>query len=132
MSTITFTGNLATDPEVVRVPSGREVTRLRIIENRRRLNRETGQWENAEPNVYRVQAWDSLGTNAAASLSVGMSVDVVGHVVTDRWPDKDTGQERTGQTVVADRLAPSLKWQTAQVTKAPKAGPGEGGGDVQG
>lgn len=124
MATIIFTGKL--------LPRGREVTRLRVIENRRRLNRETGQWENAEPNVYRVQARGSLGTNAAASLRMGMSVDVVGHVVTDRWPDKDTGQERTGQTIVADKLSPDLKWQTAQVAKAPKAGPGEGEGDSQG
>ncbi|WP_346008620.1 single-stranded DNA-binding protein [Janibacter terrae] len=123
MATTTFTGNLAADPEVVRIPSGREVTRLRIIENRRRLDRESGTWEDAEPNVYRVQAWGALGTNAAASLGQGMSVDVVGHVVTDRWPDKDTGQERTGQTVVADSLAPSLKWQRAQVTKAQKQSP---------
>lgn len=123
MATVTFTGNLAADPEVVRVHSGREVTRMRIIENRRRLNRETGQWEDAEPNVWRVQAWDGLGANAAASLSTGMSVDVVGHVVTDRWPDKETGHERTGQTVVADKIGPSLTWQRAQVTKAPKASP---------
>lgn len=120
MGTITVTGNLAADPEVVRVHSGREVTRLRIIENRRRLNTDTGEWEDAEPNVYRVQAWDGLGANAAASLTKGAALDVVGHIVTDRWTDKDTGESRTAQTVVADALGPSLKWQRAEVTKAPK------------
>lgn len=122
MSTITITGNLAADPEVVRIPSGREVTRMRVIENRRRLNADTGEWEDGEPNAFNVQAWDSLGANAAASLTKGATVDIVGHIVTDGWTDKDTGESRTGQTVVAETLAPSLKWQRAEVTKAPKRG----------
>lgn len=118
MATITFTGNLAADPEVVQIHGGRSVTRMRVIENRRRLNNDTGEWEDSEPNAFRVQAWDSLGRNAAESLTKGTAVDVVGHVVTDRWTDKESGQDRTTQTVVAESLAPSLKWQTAQVEKA--------------
>lgn len=127
MATITFTGNLAADPEVVSVPSGRQVTRLRVIENRRRQNPDTGEWEDAEPNAYRVQAWGGLGENAGQSLRKGVAVDVVGHIVTDRWSDKETGESRTSQVVVADRLAPSLEWQVAEVTKAPKKDPGAPG-----
>lgn len=124
MASITFTGNLAADPEVVRTHSGREVARLRVIENRRRLNPDTKKWEDAEPNTYRVQAWDALGRNVAESLRLGMTVDVVGHVVTDRWVDKESGESRTGQTIVADTIGPSLKWQLAEVTKAPRKSPG--------
>lgn len=127
MATITFTGDLAADPEVVWVPGGRQVTRLHVIESRRRQNPDTGEWEDAEPNTYRVQARANLGENAGKSLRQGMTVDVVGHIVTDRWSDKETGETRTSQVVVADSLAPSLKWQLAEVAKAPKKDPGAPG-----
>ena len=122
MSTITITGNLAADPEVVRIPSGREVTRMRVIENRRRLNADTGEWEDAEPNAFNVQAWDSLGANAAASLTKGATVDIVGHIVTDRWTDKDTGESRTGhQGAQAGRELIPTVW--AKELPSPTHGP---------
>lgn len=120
MAHIEFTGNLADEPEIRFTSNGRQVTRLRVIENRRRQDPETGQWEDAEPNVFRVQAWRSLGENAGESLHTGHTVTVTGHIVTDRWTDKETGRDRTAQVVVADRIGPDLRWQTVQVEKAPK------------
>lgn len=42
MTSITFTGNLAGDVESRFTPSGRQVARFTVIENRRRKNDETG------------------------------------------------------------------------------------------
>lgn len=127
MANIDFTGNLAADPEIRFTPSGRQVTRLRVIENRRRKNPETGQWEDAEPNAFRVQAWRELGENAAESLRKGQSVNVKGRIVTDRWTDKETGEDRTAQVVVAESIGPDLKWQTVEVAKAPTKSAGAPG-----
>ncbi|WP_068255589.1 single-stranded DNA-binding protein [Janibacter corallicola] len=127
MADIAFTGNLAADPEVRTMPSGRQVTRLRVMDRNRRQNRETGEWEDAEPNVFRVQVWGILGKNVAASLRKGQSVNVTGRIKTDRWTDKDTRTEHTSQFVLADHVGPDLKWQTATVTKAPKKSPGAAG-----
>lgn len=127
MAGIDFTGNLAKDPESHVTHRGRQVTRLRVIENRRQQNPDTGEWEDAEPNVFRVQALDALAVNAAESLRTGTTVTVKGHVVTDRWHDKDTGEDRTAQVVIADSLGVDLRWQQAEVTKAPRMSPGAPG-----
>lgn len=127
MAHIDFTGNLARDPESHVNHRGRQITRLRVIENRRRQSPDTGEWEDAEPNVFRVQAHDALAVNAAESLHTGTTITVKGHVVTDRWPDKETGEERTAQVIVADSLGVDLRWQRTEVTKAPSRSPGAPG-----
>lgn len=120
MSTLTFAGNLATDPETRFTPSGRQVVRLMVIENRRRRNQDGTSWEDAEPNVYYVQAWAGLAENVAESCSKGDRVTVTGSVITDRWTDKDSGEQRTSQHVKADEIGFSLRYHTVQATKAPR------------
>lgn len=127
MADIDFTGNLADEPEIRFTPNGRQVTRLRVIENRRRQNPDTGKWEDAEPNAFNVHVWRSLGENTGESLHKGQSVFVKGYIVTDRWPDKETGESRTAQVVVAERIGPDLKWQTVEVAKAPTKSAGAPG-----
>jgi len=116
MSHITFTGNLADDPELIYTRTGRPVVRLVVIENRR-VRKDDG-YEDGEPNVFRVEAWSHLAENAAASLKKGSRVHVEGHIVTDRWTDKKTGDPRTGQHVVASELSHSLRFHTVTATKA--------------
>lgn len=120
MSTITFAGNLAADPELRFTPSGRAVTRFTVIENRRRT--ENGQgWEDAEPNVYRVPVWDSFAENVVESCGKGGRVHVTGSIVTDRWTDKETCEDRTAQHVKADEVAFSLRYHTVRTTKATRS-----------
>lgn len=121
MATITITGDLADDPETIQIHGGQQVTRLRVVETQRRQNPETGEWEDAEPNVYRVQARGRLSDRIAQSTSRGSSVDIVGHIVTDAWTDKETGQKQTAQVVVADEIGPSLKSHPEQVADAPQS-----------
>ncbi|MFT8395939.1 single-stranded DNA-binding protein [Propionibacterium sp.] len=117
MSTITFAGNLAADPELRFTPSGRAVARLTVIENRRRRG-EDGQWQDAEPNVFRVQVWGSAAQNVAESVGKGDRVHVTGSVATDRWQDKESQEDRTAQYVKADEVSVSLRYHIAHATKA--------------
>lgn len=118
MTSITFTGNLAADPELRYTPSGRCVARFTVIENRRRRTEDGKGWEDAEPNAYRVQVWGSYAENIVESCSKGDRVLVDGSVVTDRWVDKDTREDRTAQHVKADEVGFSLRYHTLRATKA--------------
>lgn len=121
MSSITFAGNLAADPELRFTPSGRAVARLTVIENRRRRTEDGQGWEDAEPNVFRVQVWGSFAENVVESCAKGDRVHVTGSIVTDRWMDKETREDRTAQHVKADEVAFSLRYHTVRATKATKS-----------
>ena len=121
MSTITFAGNLAADPELRFTPSGRGVARFTVIENRRRRTEDGQGWEDAEPNVFRVQAWGSFAENVVESCGKGDRVHVTGSIVTDRWSDKETREDRTAQHVKADEVSFSLRYHTVRATKATRS-----------
>ena len=121
MSTITCAGNLAEDPEGRVTPIGLQVVRLTVIENRRRKTEDGKGWEATETNVYRVQAWGGYAENIAESCSRGDRVLVSGNIRTDRWSDKDSGDSRTAQHVVADEVGFSLKFHTVRASKATHA-----------
>jgi single-strand DNA-binding protein len=123
MATISFSGNLAADPELRHTQNGKPVARFTVIENRRR--RMDNGWEDAEPNVFRVEVWAELAENVAESLHKGERAHVSGRIVTDRWDDKDRGAPRTAQLVVADEVSVSLRFHTAKATKATKSAPAE-------
>lgn len=115
MATISFAGNLAADPELRYTQSGKPVAHFTVIENRRR--RTANGWEDAEPNVFRVEVWDQQAENVAASLHKGERAHVEGRIVTDRWDDKDSGAPRTAQHVAAEEVSFSLRFHTVQATK---------------
>lgn len=115
MTFISFTGNLAADPELRHTQTGKAVARFTVIENRRR--RTADGWEDAEPNVFRVEVWNQQAENVAASLHKGDRAHVDGRIVTDRWDDKETGAPRTAQHVDADEVSFSLRFHTVTATK---------------
>ena len=121
MSSITFAGNLAADPELRFTPSGRAVARFTVIENRRRRTEDGQGWEDAEPNVFRVQVWGSFAENVVESCGKGDRVHVTGSIVTDRWMDKETREDRTAQHVKADEVSFSLRYHTVRATKATRS-----------
>ena len=116
MATISFSGNLAADPELRYTQNGKPVAHFTVIENRRR--RTANGWEDAEPNAFRVEVWDDQAENVAASLHKGERAHVEGRIVTDRWDHKDSGAPRTAQHVVADEVSFSLRFHTVKATKA--------------
>ena len=101
-TTVTFEGNLAADPELRYTASGKQVVEFTVLVNERRLNTDTGEWEDGEPTRHRVKAFKQLGENIAESLRKGDRVFVHGTITTEVWTDKDTGDKRTAQKVLAD------------------------------
>jgi len=121
MTSINFAGNLAADPELRFTPTGRAVARFTVMENRRRRTEDGQGWEDAEPNVYRVQVWGSFAENVVESCGKGDRVVILGSIVTDRWVDKETGEDRTAQHVKADEVVFSLRYHTVRATKATRS-----------
>ena len=72
---VILTGNLTRDPEMKALPSGTSVCSLRIANNTRRKNNETGSWEDV-PNYFDVTVWGQQGENCKQYLSKGRAVAV--------------------------------------------------------
>jgi single-strand DNA-binding protein len=121
MSSITFAGNLTADPELRFTLNGRAVARFTVIENRRRRTEDGQGWEDAEPNAFRVQVWGSFAENVVESCGKGDRVHVTGSIVTDRWMDKETREDRTAQHVKADEVSFSLRYHTVRATKTTRS-----------
>ena len=64
-----------------------------------------------------IGAFKTLAENIAESLGKGDRVFVHGTVTTEAWTDKQTGEKRTAQRVLAEIVGPSLRWATARITK---------------
>ena len=65
----------------------------------------------------RCSAWRDQAEHAAESLTKGMRVVVVGKLKARSYQDKE-GNNRTAWELEADEIAPSLRYATANVTKA--------------
>jgi single-strand DNA-binding protein len=49
--------------------------------------------------------------------NVGDRVSVHGSVTTEAWTDKQIGDKRTAQRVLAEIVGPSLRWAITRITK---------------
>jgi single-strand DNA-binding protein len=119
-TTVTFEGNLADYPQTRFTQSGKQITELTVLVNQRRQNGE-GEWVEAEPTRHVVRAFRTIAENMAESLAKGDRVFVHGTVTTEAWTDKQSGEKRTAQRVLAEMVGPSLRWATARITKTTRS-----------
>lgn len=127
MTTITITGRATADPELRFSQSGQAVANLNVAVNHRRFNKQTSEWEDDGADFYAVAAWRQLAENVAESITKGTEVIVVGTLKSRSYDDRD-GNKRTVWEITADHIGPSLRYATAQVTRASSSG---GGGAQQ-
>jgi single-strand DNA-binding protein len=118
-NSITVVGNVTRDPELKFLNSGQAALRLSIAVSRRWQNRQTQEWEE-KTSFFDVQAYAALAENAANSLQKGSRVVVTGRMEQRSW-ETENGEKRSAFEIVADEIAPSLKWATAVVTRTPRA-----------
>ncbi|QJY47923.1 single-stranded DNA-binding protein [Pseudonocardia broussonetiae] len=121
MNKITVHGNLTGKPELRHSRSGVPVTTFTIAANRRRLNRQTGNWVDLPAVFHRVVCFNALAENVAASLDKGTPVAVTGEFTDDSYKREDGSMVRRIQIEAAD-VAASLRYATATLTKNPRNG----------
>lgn len=127
INTVTVVGNVTRDPELRETTGGKNVLELGVAVNRRYPDpRNQGEWLE-KTSFIDVVCWQQLAENVAASVEKGTRVIVTGRLEQDRWENEE-GEKRSKHRLVADLVAPSLEWATAEVTKNPKAN-GGGGND---
>lgn len=101
-------GNLTRDVEP-RHTGSTTVAEVSVAVNSRR-----GEVE--EVSFFDVVLFGDLATNAAESLHKGDRVVVVGRLKQERWEDKE-GQSRTKVKIIADDIAPGLRFARAAVQR---------------
>ena len=124
-NSITIVGNITRDPELRYTPSGQANVRLGVAVNRKWQDRNSGEWQEAT-SFFDVIAWRELAENVNESLKKGARVIVTGRLEQRTWEQE--GNKRSVVEIIADEIAPSLRWATAKVEKTERRGGDQGGG----
>ena len=72
-------------------------------------------------SFFNVTAWDTLGENAAASLTKGTRIIVTGRLEQREYETKE-GEKRNVVEIIADEIGPSLRWARAEVERTQRTG----------
>jgi len=115
INSITVSGNVTRDPELRFTPSGQGVCSFSVAVNRSWQNRQTQEWEE-QTSFFDVKAWGQLGQNISDTLSKGSRVVVSGRLEQRSW-ETEQGEKRYAFEIVADDVAVSLLYATAEISK---------------
>ncbi len=124
-NTVTIIGNVTRDPELRYLTSGTALASFGVAWNNRYKDRNGEQVEDT--SFFDVTCWRDLADHVAESISKGDRVIVYGKLEQRSWETQE-GEKRSKVEIVADEVAPSLRWATAKVEKIRRDGPGGGGG----
>ena len=124
-NSITLIGNLTRDPELRFTNAGRPVASFRIAVNRRYMV--NNEWQD-QTSYFDVTAWGDLGENAAATLQKGSRAIVFGRLEQRDYETRE-GEKRSAIEVVAEEVAPSLRWARATIERTERS---DGGGGSRG
>ena len=105
---ITFEGRCIATPELKFSQAGKAFARFRMAHNRRTLNKNTNEWEDAGSDFLDVTAFGSLAEKLVESVDKGTLVLVMGDLKSDQWEDKE-GNKRTSWGVIADTVAVNVR-----------------------
>ncbi len=122
---VSVTGNATREPELRFTPSGQAVANFGLAVNRRWQNRQTQEWEEAV-SFFDITAWAQLAENVAETVAKGTRVTVTGRLDQRSWENQE-GEKRSKVEIVADDVAISLKWATAEVMRNERSDGGGGG-----
>ncbi|WP_298040340.1 single-stranded DNA-binding protein [uncultured Microbacterium sp.] len=124
---ITVVGNLTADPELRYTQNGLPVANFTIASTPRTFDRQANEWKDGEALFLRASVWREFAEHVAGSLTKGMRVVAQGRLRQRSYQDRE-GNNRTAIELEIDEIGPSLRYATAQVTRAASGGAGGGGG----
>ncbi|WP_295843439.1 single-stranded DNA-binding protein [uncultured Microbacterium sp.] len=125
---ITVVGNLTADPELRYTQNGLPVANFTIASTPRTFDRQANEWKDGEALFLRASVWREFAEHVAGSLTKGSRVIATGRLKQRSYQDRE-GNNRTSIELEVDEIGPSLRYATAQVTRA--AGGGGGGQRAQ-
>lgn len=122
---ITVVGNLTADPELRYTANGLPVANFTIASTPRNFDRQSNEWKDGEALFLRASVWRDFAEHVAGSLTKGMRVVAMGRLKQRSYETKE-GEKRTSFELEIDEIGPSLRYATAQVTRAARTD-GQGG-----
>ena len=125
---ITVVGNLTSDPELRYTQSGLAVANFTIASTPRSFDRASNDWKDGEALFLRASVWREFAEHVAGSLTKGSRVVATGRLKQRSYETKE-GEKRTSIELEVDEIGPSLRYATAQVTRAASSRDGQGGGN---
>jgi len=126
---ITVVGNLTADPELRYTQNGLAVANFTIASTPRTFDRQANEWKDGDALFLRASVWREFAEHVAGSLTKGSRVIAQGRLRQRSYQDRE-GQQRTSIELEVDEIGPSLRYATAQITRA-AGGSGGGGGRGQ-
>jgi len=124
---ITVVGNLTADPELRYTQNGLAVANFTIASTPRTFDRQANEWKDGDALFLRASVWREFAEHVAGSLTKGSRVIVQGRLRQRSYQDRE-GQQRTSIELEVDEIGPSLRYATAQITRAAGGSGGGGGG----
>jgi single-strand DNA-binding protein len=102
LNKVILIGRLGADPEVRFMPSGGQVTTIRLATSRRWRDKQTNE-RKEETEWHRVVFFARLAEVAGEYLKKGSQVYVEGRIRTQKWQGQD-GQDRYTTEIVAEEM----------------------------
>ncbi|MGQ7843821.1 single-stranded DNA-binding protein [Granulosicoccus sp. 3-233] len=97
---VILVGNLGADPEVRYMPSGGAVTNISIATSEQWTDKASGQ-KQERTEWHRVTLFNRMGEIAGEYLKKGSQVYIEGSIRTDKYQDKNTGEDRYSTQIIA-------------------------------
>lgn len=99
---VILVGYLGADPDMRYTPSGQGVCELRVATSESWNDKNGQRQERTE--WHRIVVWGKRAEICSKYLAKGRQVYVEGRLKTDKWQDKQSGQDRFRVKVVADTV----------------------------
>ena len=109
-NTVTIVGNVTRDPELRFTQGGAAVASFGVAWNMKNRDGEESV------SFFDVTCWRSLAENVAESVTKGTRVVIYGRLNHRTWETQD-GEKRSKVDIIADEVAPSLRWASAEITR---------------
>jgi len=108
LNKVMLIGRLTRDPEIKEFGNGGKVANIGFAVNKRRKNKDTGQWEETpvwlDLKAFSGQTGRKLADLAEKYLKKGQQIYVEGHLNLDEWNDKKDGSKRSKLNIIVDDI----------------------------
>lgn len=118
---ITVIGNLTADPELRYTQNGLPVVNFTIASTPRTFDRQSNEWKDGDALFLRCSAWRDSAEHIAASLTKGSRVIAQGNLEQRSYQDRE-GNNRVSVELNVQEIGPSLRYATAQISRAGQGG----------
>ncbi len=97
---VILVGGLGADPEVRHTANGSTVTNISIATSEQWTDKASGQ-KQERTEWHRVALWNRMAEIAGEYLRKGSQVYIEGSIRTDKYVDKNTGEEKYSTQIIA-------------------------------